>query len=95
MRNRLPARPRTSTKSLLQNSLAKLGPNVMGIRLLLGDDHAYAIVVTANSRKKIELPASSADLRAKALDAAPRAQLALHRSAPAVEPALRHDRGAA
>jgi CHAT domain-containing protein len=58
-----------STKSLLQNSLAKLGPNVMGIRLLLGDDHAYAIVITATSRKKIELPASSADLRACALDA--------------------------
>jgi CHAT domain-containing protein/predicted negative regulator of RcsB-dependent stress response len=58
-----------STKSLLQNSLAKLGPDVMGIRLLLGDDHAYAIVVTATSRKKIELPASSADLRAKAFDA--------------------------
>jgi CHAT domain-containing protein/predicted negative regulator of RcsB-dependent stress response len=58
-----------STKSLLQNSLAKLGPDVMGIRILLGDDHAYAIVVTANSRKKIELPASSADLRACALDA--------------------------
>ena len=58
-----------STKSLLQGSLAKLGPNVMGIRLLLGDDHAYAIVVTATSRKKIELPASSADLRASALDA--------------------------
>lgn len=57
------------TKSLLQNSLAKLGPNVMGIRLLLGDDHAYAIVITANSRRKIELPASSADLRAKAFAA--------------------------
>jgi CHAT domain-containing protein len=59
-----------STKSLLQNTLAKLGPDVMGIRLLLGDDHAYAIVVTATSRKKIELPASSADLCAKALEAA-------------------------
>jgi CHAT domain-containing protein/predicted negative regulator of RcsB-dependent stress response len=59
-----------STKSLLQSSLAKLGPDVMGIRLLLGDDHAYAIVVTANSRKKIELPVSSADLRAKALETA-------------------------
>jgi len=58
-----------STKSLLQGSLAKLGPDVMGIRLLLGDAHAYAIVVTATSRKKIELPASSADLRACALDA--------------------------
>jgi CHAT domain-containing protein len=59
-----------ATKSLLQTSLAKLGPDVMGIRLLLGDDHAYAIVITAASRKKIELPASSADLRAKALEAA-------------------------
>jgi CHAT domain-containing protein len=59
-----------ATKSLLQNSLAKLGPDVMGIRLLLGDDHAYAIVVTASSRKKIALPASSADVRAKALEAA-------------------------
>jgi CHAT domain-containing protein/predicted negative regulator of RcsB-dependent stress response len=58
-----------STKSLLQSSLAKLGPDVMGIRLLLGDDHAYAIVVTANARKKVELPVSSADLRAKALEA--------------------------
>src|SRR5208337_4032199 len=58
-----------STKSLLQGSLAKLGPDVMGIRLLLGDDHAYAIVVTATSRKKVALPASSADLRACALDA--------------------------
>ncbi len=64
-----PGQAADNTKSLLQNSLAKLGPDVMGIRLLLGDDHAYAIVVTAQSRKKIELPASSADLRAKALDA--------------------------
>jgi CHAT domain-containing protein len=58
-----------STKSLLQGSLAKLGPDVMGIRLLLGDDHAYAIVVTATSRKRIALPASSADIRAKAFEA--------------------------
>jgi CHAT domain-containing protein len=58
-----------ATKSLLQGSLAKLGPSVMGIRLLLGDDHAYAIVVTATSRRKIELPPSSADLRAKAFEA--------------------------
>jgi CHAT domain-containing protein len=58
-----------STKSLLQGALAKLGPSVMGIRLLLGDDHAYALVVTATTRKKIELPASSADLRAKAFEA--------------------------
>ena len=58
-----------TTKSFLQDSLAKLGPRVMGIRLLLGDDHAYAIVVTANSRKAIVLPASPSDIRAKALEA--------------------------
>ena len=58
-----------STQSYLQSSLAKLGQNVMGIRVLLGEDHAYAIVVTANSRKKFELPASSADLRSKAFEA--------------------------
>ena len=34
----------------------------MGIRLLLGDDHAYAIVVTANTRKKFELQATPADI---------------------------------
>jgi CHAT domain-containing protein/predicted negative regulator of RcsB-dependent stress response len=64
-----PGHAADSMKSLLQSSLAKLGPDVMGVRLLLGDDHAYAIVVTANSRKKVELPASSADLRAKAFEA--------------------------
>jgi CHAT domain-containing protein len=58
-----------STQSYLQSSLAKLGRNVMGIRVLLGEDHAYAIVVTANSRHKFELPASSADLRSKAFEA--------------------------
>ena len=43
-----------TTKSLLQESLSKLGPRVMGIRVLLGDDHAYAIVVTANARKVVD-----------------------------------------
>ena len=57
-----------STQSYLQSSLAKLGPRVMGIRLLLGDVHAYAIVVTASSRKKIVLQATSADLRSKAFE---------------------------
>jgi CHAT domain-containing protein/Tfp pilus assembly protein PilF len=57
------------TRSLLQDSLSKLGPHVMGIRLLLGEDHAYAIVVTATSRKVTALPASSADIRAKAFEA--------------------------
>ncbi len=58
-----------SAQSYLQNSLAKLGRNVIGIRILLGEDHAYAIVVTANSRQKFELPASPADLRSKAFEA--------------------------
>ena len=61
--------PVDTTKSFLQDSLAKLGPRVMGIRLLLGEDHAYAVVVTANARKVVVLPASSADIRAKALEA--------------------------
>jgi CHAT domain-containing protein/Tfp pilus assembly protein PilF len=58
-----------ATDSVLQSSLARLGQNVIGIRLLLGEDHAYAIIVTANSRQKFELPASSADLRSKAFAA--------------------------
>jgi CHAT domain-containing protein len=57
-----------ATQSYLQNTLAKLGPNVMGIRLLLGENHAYAIVVTAHSRKKYELNATPAELRSKALE---------------------------
>jgi CHAT domain-containing protein/Tfp pilus assembly protein PilF len=58
-----------TTRSLLQDSLSKLGPRVMGIRLLLGEDHAYAIVVTTTTRKVVALPASSADIRAKAFEA--------------------------
>jgi CHAT domain-containing protein len=54
-------------QSYLQSSLAKLGPSAMGIRVLLGSKHAYLILVTADSRKKIELKATPADLRAKAL----------------------------
>ena len=40
----------------------------MGIRLLLGEDHAYVIVVTAGKRKKIELKATPAELRSKAFE---------------------------
>ncbi|MGD0800997.1 MAG: CHAT domain-containing tetratricopeptide repeat protein, partial [Terracidiphilus sp.] len=58
-----------STQSYLQNTLAKLGPSVMGIRLLLGKDHAYAIVVTASTRRKFELKATPAELRSKAFEA--------------------------
>ena len=58
-----------TTQSFLQDSLAKLGPHVMGIRLLLGDDHAYALVVTATTRKKIVLQTPPADIRSKAFEA--------------------------
>jgi CHAT domain-containing protein len=54
--------------SKLQSSLEKLGPNVIGIRLLIGEDHVYEIVVTANQRNRVELNASPDDLRSKALE---------------------------
>jgi len=56
-----------SDVSRLQNTLAQLGPRVMGIRLLLGEEHAYALVVTAQARKKFELKATPAELRSKVL----------------------------
>jgi CHAT domain-containing protein/tetratricopeptide (TPR) repeat protein len=58
-----------SEVSRLQTTLSALGPHVMGIRLLVGDDHAYAIVVTAQARKKFELHATPAELRSKVLQA--------------------------
>jgi CHAT domain-containing protein len=57
-----------SDVSQLQNTLAQLGPHVLGIRLLLGQDHAYAIVVTAQARKRFELKATPAELRDKVLE---------------------------
>ena len=57
-----------SRQSYLQNTLAKLGPRVMGIRILLGEDHVYAIVVTATTRKKFELKATPAELRSKVFE---------------------------
>jgi CHAT domain-containing protein len=59
----------TSVPSYLQNALAKLGPQVIGIRLLLGEKHVYAIVVTASTRTKVELNATSSELRSKAFEA--------------------------
>ena len=56
-----------SEVSRLQTTLAALGPHVMGIRMLVGDEHAYAIVVTAQARKKFELKATPAELRSKIL----------------------------
>ena len=57
-----------SMQSYLQSTLAKLGPRVMGIRLLLGENHAYVIVVTAGARKKFELKATPAELRSKVFE---------------------------
>jgi CHAT domain-containing protein len=55
-------------QSYLQSTLIKLGPRVMSIRLLLGKDHAYVIVVTAGTRKKFELKTTPAELRSKAFE---------------------------
>jgi CHAT domain-containing protein/Tfp pilus assembly protein PilF len=57
-----------SAPSYLQNTLTKLGPHVLGIRLLLGKDHTYEIVVRANARKEFELQATPAEVRSKALE---------------------------
>lgn len=56
-----------SDVSNLQNTLASLGPRVMGVRLLLGEDHVYAIVVTSHTREKFELKVTPAQLRSKVL----------------------------
>jgi CHAT domain-containing protein/tetratricopeptide (TPR) repeat protein len=54
-----------SDVSRLQNTLADLGPHVIGIRLLLGDEHAYVVVITPQSRRKYELKATPAELNDK------------------------------
>lgn len=56
-----------SRVSGLQDTLLSLGPDVMGIRLLLGDEHAYEIVVTARAQKKFELAVKPDALREKVL----------------------------
>ncbi|MGD0797434.1 MAG: tetratricopeptide repeat protein [Acidobacteriaceae bacterium] len=57
-----------SDVSQLQNTLAELGPRVLGVRLLLGEERAYAIVVTANSREKVELKATPNEIASKVLE---------------------------
>ena len=84
-----------SDVSHLQNTLAELGPQVMGIRLLLGESHAYAIVVTAHTRKKFELKATPAELRSKVLAGARRSAHAHVRSQAASGGAVRDGRGSA
>lgn len=56
-----------SRVSGLQDTLLSLGPGVMGIRLLLGEEHTYAIVVTARAQKKFELGIKPDALREKVL----------------------------
>ena len=53
--------------SRLQTTLVNLGPHVLGIRLLLGDDQVYALIVTAQARKKYELKVTPNALRDKVL----------------------------
>ena len=57
-----------STLSSLQNTLAELGPHVMGIRILLGERGAYAVVVTSNARGRVQLNATPTELRNKILE---------------------------
>ncbi len=57
-----------SRQSYLQNTLAKLGQRILGIRILLGEDRVYAIVVTATARRKFELKATPAELRSKVFE---------------------------
>ena len=54
--------------SYLQSTLRKLGPRVLGIRILLGENHVYAIVVTADTRKEIDLNCTPAQLRSKVFE---------------------------
>jgi CHAT domain-containing protein len=56
-----------SDVSELQNTLAQLGPRVMGIRLLFGSEHVYAMVVTAHTRERFELQTTPDELRNKVL----------------------------
>ena len=63
-----PAAGGASSPSYLQSALAKLGPRVTGVRLLLGEDHVYAIVVSADARRKIELKVTSSELRDKVFE---------------------------
>ena len=39
--------------SFLQSSLAKLGPRVLGIRILLGENHAYALSLIHIYRRRL------------------------------------------
>ena len=59
----------SSTQSYLQNTLSKLGPRAIGIRLFLGDNHAYEILVTGDRRKCVTLIATSSEIRSEAIQA--------------------------
>ena len=84
-----------SDVSQLQNTLAGLGPRVLGIRLLLGEDHAYAIAITAHTREKVELKATPAELRSKVLEVRDDLRIAIVESQAASGRTLRDGRRAA
>ncbi len=51
----------TETSSL-SNLLAQLGPGTLALYTLVGDQHSYLIVTTANTRTRYEIKTSAADL---------------------------------
>ena len=69
-----------SEVSRLQNTLAELGPRVMGIRLLLGEEHAYAIVVTAQRAQEVRTEGHAGGAAQQGVAGAGRSALALIRS---------------
>lgn len=49
--------------SAMQTALGRLGPRVLGIRIVLGEQKVYALLVSAQERKRFELPVAPADLQ--------------------------------
>lgn len=59
----------TAALSALQSTLRELGPRVMGVRLLFGTQHVYAIVVTGKGQRYFQLQTTPAELKDKVLRA--------------------------
>lgn len=56
-----------SGMSALQSTLARFGPNVVGIRMILGNEHGYALFITADGRTRFDLDSTPATLRKEIL----------------------------
>jgi CHAT domain-containing protein/Tfp pilus assembly protein PilF len=56
-----------SGMSALQSTLARFGPNVVGIRVILTNEHGYALLITANGRTRFDLDSAPAALRKEIL----------------------------